>query len=302
MSDQPSTEEVQYDLQFLKKPKWILFYSLTFFLIVVSNFPLGKKIDALVYSSLKVAPHCKLQISSYHLNIFPLPHVQVKDLNVPGRCLGPGKSSLNLKDVRAYFRGPSFSPFGVLFKLETEFEKIPLEVYITAGISKIAVVLKESLIPLERLQKFVPAVQMSGQVKTDLYVELDNMKLSKLNLNLQSKTFVIPGQTIFDYKIETLDIQDMQIIAATDEKSNLKIKKFVLGNEKSPLRSSFSGLIKLSQSNILNSQIELKGEFALSEELNESFGFMLSQFDKQDDFYQIQLSGLLGRPSLGSKR
>lgn len=302
MDQEQNTEQIEYNLSFLKRPKWILIYSSLFIIIVLSNFNLGTKIDKLIYKSLRISSSCKLQMSDYHLNIFPLPHVQVVNLNVPGRCLGPGKSSIFFKDVRAYFRGPSFSPLGVLFKLETKLDKIPIEVFFSAGLSSFSVVLKESLIPLDKLQKFLPAVKLAGQVKTDLYLEFTQRKIEKLNLNLQSNTFVIPEQNIEGYKIETLNIQDMQLIATTDSKSNLKITKFVLGNEASPVRSSFQGVIKLSMSNPMASGINLSGELALSEELNDSIGFFFTQFDKQDNFYQIQLSGTLGRPSLGSKR
>jgi hypothetical protein len=302
MSELETDPEVNYDLSFLRKPKWIALFFIFFLFVTIYNFPLGKKLDNLVYSSLQISSVCKLQISDYEVNVFPLPHVLVKDLNVPGVCMGRGKPDISLPDVRAYFRGPSFSPLGILFKVESEFESVPLEVFITAGMSKVTIVLKESLIPLEKLRTLLPSVKLAGQVKTDLYVELIGMKLQGLNIKLQSKTFLIPAQNIEGYKIDTLNIQDLLLIAATDNNSVLKISKFVLGSEKSPVRSSFKGTIKMSPSNFVNSILDIKGELALSDELNDSIGFILSKFDKKDNFYQIQVSGPLSNPKTGSKR
>jgi len=302
MSDNQIDNEVKYDLAFLMNPKWIIFSFSFFILVALYNFPLSKKIDQIVYSSLAVSNSCKIQISDYGINVFPLPHLSIKNLNVPATCFGRGKDSIFLPELRAYFRGPSFSPLGVLFKVESEFKSVPIELFFTAGISNFVVVMKESTIPLEILRDFLPGVKLAGHVKTDFYFEISKMKLKKINLNIQSKTFVIPAQNIEGYKIETLNIQDMQLIAATDEKSNLKISKFILGNEQSPVRSSFKGSINISPNNLMSSSIDLQGELALSKELSDSLGFLFTQFDKKDNFYQIHLSGLLAAPKMSSKR
>ena len=62
------------------------------------------------------------------------------------------------------------------------------------------------------------------------------------------------------------------------------------------------GKIKLSLNNIIASTMDIKGELALSTELKESLGFLLSQFDQKDNFYQIQISGPFRAPQIGSKR
>lgn len=287
-------QEVNYDLSFLKSPKWLSIYLGFGLLLILSNLNLEAKLDKLVYSSLKVTRSCQIQIKDYEVNFFPLPHLQLNRVNVPGSCMGHRKPSIFLPELSAYFRGPSFSPFGILFKLETQLESIPVEVYITAGISTIAIVLKESTIPLDKISKFLPQVQLGGSAKIDLYVELKKLQLSKVNLNLRSNSFVIPPQMVIPMP---LNIQDLQLIATGDMKS-VKIEKFVLGNETSPVRSSFQGVVKLVPRNILASGLNLKGELALSEELNDSFSFFLQKYDKKDNFYQIQIAGTLGAPKL----
>ena len=67
MSDNQIDNEVKYDLAFLMNPKWIIFSFSFFILVALYNFPLSKKIDQIVYSSLAVSNSCKIQIES----IFP---------------------------------------------------------------------------------------------------------------------------------------------------------------------------------------------------------------------------------------
>lgn len=305
--NESSINEVRYDLSFLKSPKWIIVLIILFVSVIFFNFPLKKKLDNLIYSSLKISSQCHLKMQDYSFNVFPLPHVSIENLTIPGRCLGPKKASINIKEMDTYFRGPSFSPLGLSFKVETIFENIPIEFFIIGSPSTIVLVLKESMIPLGKLKRILPQVKLSGNAKTDLYVELENNKLKALNINLQSNNFSIPAQNIFDFDLMALDINDLHLVASTDEKSKLNISKFVLGSESSPIRSGFTGMINLNTNNMMNSELDLKGEIALSESLTQDFAFSmvksyLDKFDKEDNFYQIQIKGPLYSPQASSKR
>lgn len=304
MSDQEKlVSEVNYDLSFLKRPKWIIIYSVVAAVIIISKIPLASQIDKLITRSMIISSRCQLQMSDYGLHIFPLPHVRVTNLNVPKSCLQNGKSDILLNEVRAYFRGPSFSPFGVLFKVETTFEKIPLEVYVTAGTSTLTFVMKDSLISLDKISNFLPDIKLSGQVKTDFFAQISGNKLKALELNLQSKTLNIPAQTAqvaaFPLSIPPLNIQDMHIVAATDAKLNIQIKKLVLGNETSPIRTQLSGTVTLSP-NTMQTKLNIKGQLALSDEILQD-GMIslvdknfLQTFDKVDNFYQININDSIG--------
>lgn len=294
--DNSNQPEVNYDLSFLRSPKWLMIYFGFGLFLILSNLNLESKIDKLVYSSLKVSPSCQIQIRDYEINFFPLPHLQFNKVNVPGNCLGRGQKPVFLDELAAYFRGPSFSPFGVLFKVETIFEKVPLEVFITAGFSAITVVITESLIPLEKLNRFSPMVKFAGKAKLDFYLELKKMQISKMNVNLRSKSFTLPPNMLIG---KSLPINDLQFVASGNLKS-LKIKNFVLGNEDSPIRSDLKGVVKLSPSNPMFTELNLKGELAISKEFAEDnaliVGF-LDKFDKKDNFYQIELKGPISQIS-----
>ena len=120
--DNSNQQEVSYDLPFLRSPKWLLIYFIFGLFLILSNLNLESKIDKLVFSALKISPSCQIQIKDYEINVFPLPHLQFNKVNVPGNCMGRGQKAVFLDELAAYFRGPSFSPFGVLFKIETILE------------------------------------------------------------------------------------------------------------------------------------------------------------------------------------
>lgn len=300
----PDIENINYDLSFLKRPKYILFLIIMFCLVLFINFPISKKIDSLIFGALSANSSCPINMDAYEINIFPLPHLKLENLSVPNRCLAGGSGSLVIPDLKAYFRGPSLFPLGVSFKIETEINKNPIEAYATVGINHYVVSIKENKISLDKLGAFFPQVQLAGDIFTDAHIELEDGAISVLNLKLQSKNFTIPSQEIQGFIVQPMNIKNLFVTAVT-EKRTVNLNQFILGDETSPLRSEFKGKIILNRKNMNSSTLNLKGQIAVADKLLEENFILksyLSQFDKKDNFYQIQLTGPLMRPSVKSKR
>jgi hypothetical protein len=304
-SSQPNIDEIDYALLFLKKPKVIIALLIIFFGSIISNIPIIKKVDSLIYSALSSNANCPITIEMYEFNIFPLPHFNLKNLQIPGRCLGPGKPSLGFPSIKAYIRGPSIFPLGGKLKIEAEYKKNPIELYATLGLSSMIFELQENKLHLESFNDLIPMVKLGGKALVDAYVELDNGKLKTLNLKVQSNNFLIPGQSLAGmFTVKPLKIKNL-FVSITTEGKRLKVNKFILGDEASPIRSEFTGSIKINARSIKASNLDLSGQVSFSEKFLKEIFILesyMKQFDKRDNFYQIQIKGPLSRPSLKSKR
>lgn len=300
----PDIENINYDLRFLKRPKWIIFLITMFFVVVAINFPLAKKLDDLIIGSLNSNPRCPIGLDSYHFNIFPLPHLEANEVNIPNRCLSGGPGSTTIPKVVAWFRGPSLFPLGVSSKIETSLNNNPIEAYVTAGLGKYVLSIKENKISLDKLGTFIPAVQLAGDLLVDAHVELESGVLTKINLKLQSKNFVLPSQTIQGFQLQRMNIKNLFVTAITENRT-LNLNQFIIGDESSPLRAGFKGKIILNRKNFKSSTLNLTGQVAVADKmLEENFILKsyLGQFDKKDNFYQLKLTGPMMRPSVKSNR
>lgn len=298
----PDLEQINYDLRFLKKPKWILFLIIMFFLVIVINFPLTKKIDNLVFGALSSNPRCPIMLESYEINIFPLPHLALSNLNIPNRCLSGGAGSLIIPKLKAYFRGPSLIPLGVSFKIETAVNQNPLEAFITAGYKHFVISLKENKISFDKLAPFIPQVQLAGDLIVDAHVEIEKKAISVLNIKVQSNNFAVPAQTIQGFMLQRLNIKNLLLTAVTENRK-VNLNQFILGDESSPVRSEFTGKVALNKNNIKSSTLDLSGQLAIADKiLEENFLLKsyLGQFDKKDNFYQLKITGPMIRPSVKS--
>ena len=305
MSTTPTElETLNYDLAFLRKPRWIL---AIFFIILVSifmNFSFEKKIDSLIYGALSSNSRCPIGIDSYAVNLFPLPHLEIVNMTIPNRCLGAGLGATSIPLSKAYFRGPSLFPLGVSFKIETEFNKNPINLYTTAGFGHYVFELKENKLSLDKLSPFIPKITLAGEVLADIHVEIEDSNLTVLNVKLQSDSFVFPSQEIESFLIKRMNIKNLFLTAVT-EGNKVKITQLIVGNEDSPIRADFKGSVNLNNRNMRASTLDLKGELAFSKEmLDEMFLIKnyMNQFDQKDNFYQLKVQGPLTRPILSSNR
>lgn len=300
----PDIEKINYDLRFLRKPKWILFLILMFFLVIITSFPLTKKIDTLVFGALSSNPRCPILLESYEINFFPLPHLALSNMSVPNRCLSGGPGNLLIPDLKAYFRGPSLFPLGASFKIETAINQNPIEAFTTAGFNHYVISLKENKISLDKMAQFIPQVQLAGDMIVDAHIEIEKNAISVLNLKVQSKNFAVPSQEIQGFVLQRLNIKNLFITAVTENRT-LNLNQFIVGDEASPVRSEFKGKVILNRTNLKSSTLNLTGQVAVSDKmLEENFILKsyLSQFDKKDNFYQLKITGPMMRPSVKSNK
>ena len=163
-----------------------------------------------------------------------------------------------------------------------------------------AINLDKTKLALSEVSKFLPAgVKLNGDVQVDALVKAGQNGINDLNLKAASKNFIIPAQNIMGFALSTLNIKNLLLKAKMESNNMVRLTDLILGDDNSPIRGNLKGTIRLNQRNINASPIDLVGEVAFSQDFLDKYaiiGMVMNQFDKKDDFYQIQLKGALGSP------
>lgn len=294
-----SLEQVDYEMPKLGKVKWTVWTVALFLAAFVMYYPLASKVENQIRSSLVSMPGCPIAYNSMSFEFF-LPKLVVTDLNLPASCFNQRGEGIALDKVFLHFRGLSFSPFGPHFKLETSVMGQPLEALISGGVGGLSLALENSVIDLVKISPLLPAgLKLGGKAKVNLLAKAGEDGLKELNLLLASKNFVLPPQSIQAFSLKRMDINNLLLKAKTSAPGPLKIEEFILGDAQAPVRAKFSGTVKLNQNMPAASRLNLKGEVAFSKDFLDDYavvGMLMNQFDKKDDFYQIQIKGTLAQP------
>lgn len=313
MSDiQEELDKINYSYKFLLAPKWLIGSGVIFFLIIVLQFPAKDKVDQLIYSSLTNIPGCPIQFSDYRFELFA-PKLVFNNINIQGECFKKPGEPIKLKELKVYIRGLSFSPLGASFKVVTRLKNTLIEAKIVPGISSLSVLMendgeeKSNIIKLSDFASAIPAVELDGDINiTNLYLSMGyNGKIKDLTANLASKNFAIPAQTIQFVGVKNLQINNFLLQVMSLKNGKYKIKKFILGDDKSPIIAEFSGELKPNLSQVKKTYLNISGELAFSDKFMKDYSIVnifLGQFDKKDKFYQIQAKGSLSSLKYSSPR
>ena len=68
--DPENFENVDYRLNFLKLPRWVLALGFFFIISIFMYFPIGMKIDTAIHKALGAIPGCSIGIKDYSLKFF----------------------------------------------------------------------------------------------------------------------------------------------------------------------------------------------------------------------------------------
>jgi type II secretion system protein N len=303
MSSENELEEIDYKLPILGRSKWIIGILAVLFISIFLYFPISYKVKSLIKSNISKIPGCPLQYNNITTELF-FPKLVVEGLSIPMRCFNQNGQPIKLEKVFLFFRGFSFSPFGPHFKLETQLNKNPISAYITAGIGGIALNIRENTLELDKILKPFPDVKFSGKVEVDALVRINSGELSDLKLNIRSKNFMLPAQSIKGFSLSNMNINDL-LIQTQMTGNKLNIKNIIMGDTDSPIRAKFNGDIKMHKKNIKMSTLNVKGEVAFSQTFLEKYmiiGMFMKKYDKKDEFYQLKIGGTIGRPNPTSAR
>lgn len=289
------------EIQYKSKIKIILMILLVMFLFVVSflNFyPIGDKLKSVLKTSLN-GRGCKPDFDQIHFE-WLMPKIVVSDLVIPANCLERMGEPLKFSHLTINYTIINFAPFGLPFRIETEFAGQPIQLYFVQGFNSQMVRMKDQVLDLNRLQPLLgEKFKISGKMTVDLNASLSNKIINTLSLKAQSKDLVIPPQNIQGFTTPPLKLNEFYLEANSETHPRIQIEKLILGDTDSPVRANFKGRVDLQDGNAAMSPLDMAGEVAFSESFRQSLpliDMMFQSFTQKDGFYQIRLGGTLGSP------
>jgi hypothetical protein len=288
-------DDVSYSFPQINKVKLIAGFSAIFIFAFIVNFPLGEIVKNKIKLALTRVPGCAIEVKDINFSLF-LPSINLSNVNIPSRCAG---KALMLSQMNVEFRGPSFSPLGLSTKIETKYMGLPIEVFASLGISKQLFKIDHMKVSLAQLSQKIPQVSLAGDVEVNAIVEITKNKLSKLNALVESKNLSIPVQNIEGFTVPNMILKNFSVQIAQTNPKRMILKKFIIGDLKSPVRANYTGTITPNKQNFLLSKIDLKGEVAFGKVIEDQFGLLLgffNAFPKKDKFYQMRLQGTIRHP------
>lgn len=296
-SEIQSLNEIQYKSKV--KPYFLVMLILALFVMGFINFfPVSDKLKSLVQSSLK-GTGCNLDFDEVHME-WLLPKVVISDLVVPARCLGRMGEPMKFAHVTLNYQLINFAPFGLPFRLDTEFNGQPLTMYYVQGIGTQMIRFKDQTIALSRLEPLMGGqFKMGGNVTIDLNLQISDKRMKSLSLLAQSKDLQVPAQNLQGFNLPTMKINDFRLEALSDNPPRITVDKLILGDTDSPVRANFKGRIDLQEGAVQFSQMDLTGDLKFSDNFKQTvplLDMMFQSFAQKDGFYQIRLGGTLGAP------
>jgi len=296
MSEIRSLDEIGYKLK-VKIPIIIGITLLVFLAAFSLSYPINEKLKTYIKAQLKVSG-CQVEFNQIDAEIF-LPKIVISDISIPAHCLGKTGENLKLNYLKINWQIIHFFPFGIPFRLDTEYSGQPISLYFVQGIDQQMIRLKDQKLALHRLDNLLGKFKLAGNMTVDLNFLSSEKKIKNLTLKAVSSDFSIPSQNLEGFTLPNMKIKDFYLEANSENHPKIQIDKLVLGNPQSPIRANFKGKLDYIKENISFSPLNLNGEIAFSSELKESIPLLeiiFQSFNQKDGFYQIRLGGTLGSP------
>lgn len=296
ITEMRSLEEINYKSK-IKIILLAVLAFLTFTFAFMNTYPMGEKLKGFVNAQMK-GTGCHPDFSDIRMEFF-LPRIVITDPVIPAACLGKQGEPLKFNFLTINWHIINFSPIGIPFRIDTEFNGQPLSVYYVLGINQQLVRLKDQKIVLSRLEEFLGKFKMAGSVMMDLSLVTSKDIVKEFSLKAASKDFTIPSQDLEGFTVPALKVNDFYLEASSEGQPKVNIDKLILGDSNSPIRANFRGRIDLVSGNTASSPLNLAGEVAFSDNFKETvplIDMMFQSFTQKDGFYQIRLGGTLGSP------
>lgn len=273
-----------------------------FFIGVLFNFSLKKSIENKVMLALSSDPSCPIQYSDLNVGLF-VPKIKLSKVSLPGSCFQSRGGSIQLDSTIFSLSGPSFYPLGLKFDGVAFGDRLDLKSTLSLGFPSPMFKLHKSIIDMQIINALISKPNLlKGKIELEAQGKLQDFLVQEMNLVLKARQLSLPSQSISGLKLPTLNFGEAGGKFRLTDQNELNIDEFVLGNENSPIVGKLTGLVRLNQSNVQSSQLDLTALLKFAPEFVESFpilNFFLNKKEKtEDDFYKIQITGLLSSPNV----
>lgn len=262
------------------------------------NFSLEEKLNRWLQASLSTNPSCPVVFEKAELSYF-LPKVTMKKPVILGRCFGQPNNSLPLQNFTIALEGPSFVPPGIKLHVAITQGKTKLNLYPSVSPFSQYVDISDSKIDSAIFAAMTESNKspVSGVMNISGFLKMTSGTIEDGKIGISSSNFTIPAQRIAGLDIPLLNLNKFKFDAEFDDKAQMKIKQFDIGQPNTPAEIKLKGVLRVNNSNFMMSILQLNGTLRLTD-------FILSTVPLQlflpagntSGTYQMSINGPLGSP------
>lgn len=271
----------------------------------LANFPLNSIISDLVTQNLRNVSTCPISFEKIETSLFFIPKITIKNPSISGICFKMPGQDLKFKDIIITFRGPSFYPPGIKFHAAIIKDKSHLHLYPSISYKRIMVKITDTTIDSTIMDSFMSKKNIiKGQFDIEALLDISNNKMVSADLRIKSNNLVVNGGNYSGFVFDTVNVGNFQLKASKGNSDKLFINELTAGTSSGPINARFEGEILTNNYNFSFSNLNLKGELALSKAiLNDSKYSFLSNlifgnYKSKNGAYQIQIGGTLETPQM----
>jgi type II secretion system protein N len=264
------------------------------------NFPITQIIKKNVAKTLTTLRNCPISYSKIDVEYLFFPKVILRNPSISGYCFGNSKEKLDFKELIVSLYIPGFLPPGIRFNIPIIKDKTKIDAYITLGLGKFHINIKNSVINGKFLSKFSSFVKnINGDVNVNILTTIEGKKPQDGNFLIDSKNLTIGAQNIMGIQLPSLNIGDLQLKAQFN-KPDFKIINLLIGNKNSPIKAKLTGSINYNTKYPKKSILDLKGSIFFSQKFISDFPILnlllAGKKANSEGGYNIELKGTLTQP------
>ncbi|HLE12477.1 MAG: type II secretion system protein GspN [Bdellovibrionales bacterium RIFOXYD12_FULL_39_22] len=295
-----SLDEKIYELDHINK---FLITSLVIIIAAIGiiwNFPVQRTIKQVMGRMITSNPGCPIAYQKLGVS-FLLPKIYLEHISLPASCLQmPTPTPIELPYAEISFRGPSFYPVGVKFKLHATHEDSFVNIYSSLSLNQTLLKIEDTTITSNTIGKVAALpINLNGTFNITSLLSLKSSTLTEAQFLIKSNNFLIPPQNFNGLAIPALPIGTLSLKGKYSGNS-LDIENIVIGTENSPITANLYGRISINPQAFNQSILDMTGEIKFSESFINDFAILnlfLGGKTAENGFYKIKISGTLANPS-----
>jgi type II secretion system protein N len=280
------------------KLKLVVLFIFILSLGFVFTFPIKKIANFYFQQALAKAGNCQIDYKDYQTT-FLFPGIELKDVNIPNNCIKRGQPKINFSKIGISFKGISFSPLAPVIGIRIYQSDFDIGASIVSNGTKHLIDINESdlaagklVMLIEQLtQATVPSLK--GKLDVELSAQVENEQLLALNLDLNSKDFQLPAQSISGFDIPQMNLKTLEILINGEGKKVL-IEKIAIGDDSAPIKVTGKGSLLANLKFFDSSELDLDLDLSLSKEILSQYsiiGIALGGFKKSEGKFSFKLKG-----------
>jgi hypothetical protein len=291
--------EETYAPKYWTKPRLVLIGIVLLFFGFLVNFSLEDRVNKYLQTTLGNNQACPIQFERAELSYF-MPKLIMKKPVIMGACFGQFNNRLEFRDIKVGFHSPSFYPVGLRLHVEATSGKSYINLYPVISLFSQNVKIEKTVVDT---QIFAPMTEanlspISGQLSIEGFFEFKSGAVVDGDLDIVSKNFSLPSQNIKGFELTQLNLETLRISAHFSDSQTLSVDRIQIGKASAPIELNLKGIMKINESDFMNSKLNLNGNLKLSQYILLNFSFIKLFLPESNTSgnYQVKINGPLRNP------